>query len=86
MYIDFAIFLDVSILENVQVKKFRLLKIAIEKGDKDISNLIKNKLELEKLEEQRDLDIEEYNNKINKIIQKYKNVLKSWEEIEKMIF
>jgi hypothetical protein len=83
--LDFDPFLDLSILENLQVKKFRLLKIALEKGNKKIAKTIKNKLNLEKLEEQKEVDNEEYNRKIKEIIQKDNLVLKPWEEIEKMI-
>ena len=83
--LDFDPFLDLSILENLQVKKFRLLKIALEKGNKKIAKIIENKLKLEKLEEQKEMDIQEYNRKIQNIIQKDKTVLKTWEEIERMV-
>jgi hypothetical protein len=83
--LNFDPFLDLSILENLQVKKFRLLKIALEKGNKKIAKTIKNKLILEELEEQKELDNQEYDRKIQKIIEKDIEVLKPWQEIEKII-
>ena len=44
LFLDFEPFLDLSIFENLQVKKFNLLKMAIEKGNKLIAKTIKNKL------------------------------------------
>jgi len=83
--LDFGPFLDLSIFENLQVKKFNLLKIAIEKGNKLIAKTIKNKLELEKIEEECEMNNQEYDLKKKKIIEKDSQVLKSWKEIEEMI-
>ena len=85
LFLDFEPFLDLSIFENLQVKKFNLLKMAIEKGNKLIAKTIKNKLELEKIEEEWEMNNQEYDFKKKKIIDKDSQVLKSWEEIEEMI-
>jgi hypothetical protein len=83
--LNFDTFLDISILENLQVRKFRMLKLAIEKDNKVIAKVIKSKIELEKIQEQKLLSDEEYNNKIQKIISKNSLVLKSWTELETLI-
>jgi len=83
--LDFGPFLDLSIFENLQVKKFNLLKMAIEKGNKLVAKTIKNKLELEKIEEEWEMNNQEYDLKKKKIIDKDSQVLKSWKEIEEMI-
>lgn len=83
--INFKNFLDISILENIEIKKFRLLKKSLEKNNKIVSKIIKDKIRLESLTEQKDLSIKDFDKKINSIIDKNNMVLKSWEDIEKMI-
>jgi len=80
--LDFETFLDLSILEHLQVKKFRLLKIATEKNNKQMIKIIKDKIALDKLTEKKEIDIKNYDEKIQEIIAKNIMVLKSWEEIE----
>ncbi len=83
--INFEQFLDLSIFENTQIKKFTLLKLAIEKGNKIIATTIRNKLAIEQLETEKELNNQSFEAKIAKITAKNSHVLKSWEEIELMI-
>jgi hypothetical protein len=70
------------ILENIWVKKFKLLKIATEKDNKFWAKIIKNKIVLEKLEEEMSINTDNFKNKIDKIKTKIPEVIKSWNEIE----
>lgn len=83
--INFKNFLDLSIFENMEIKKFRLLKMSLEKNNKLVSKIIKDKIKLEKLQEEKDLSIKDFENKIGLIISKNNLVLKSWIEIEDML-
>jgi hypothetical protein len=79
--LNFKQVLDISILENTQVKKFRLLKMAIEKGNLEISKIIKAKMELEKLEELKRIDIQEYDKKIAVVYSKNQKITMTWSEL-----
>lgn len=83
--INFEQFLDLSIFENAQIKKFTLLKLAIEKGNKTIAKTIKNKLTIERLETEKEMSNQSFEAEIAKIIAENSQVLKPWEEIELMI-
>jgi hypothetical protein len=80
--IDFDGFANMLVLENIWVKKFRLLKIAIEKDNKVWKKIIENKIKLEKLEEEMNINIEDFKNKISKIKSKVPEVEMSWDTIE----
>lgn len=80
--LDFDNFANMLVLENIWVKKFKLLKIAIEKNSKDWKKIIENKIKLEKLEEEMNINIDDFNEKINKIKEKYPKVNMKWDEIE----
>lgn len=83
--IDLDLFSNILVLENIIVKKFKLLKIANEKWNKPWIKIIKNKIMLEKLEEEMHINIETFHEKIKNIKTKVPEVSKSWEEIEKDI-
>ncbi|MFA5917469.1 MAG: hypothetical protein WC850_04540 [Candidatus Gracilibacteria bacterium] len=80
--INFDSFANMLILENIWVKKFKLLKIATEKDNKFWAKIIKNKIVLEKLEEEMSINTDNFKNKIDKIKTKIPEVIKSWNEIE----
>lgn len=83
--IDFDSFANMLVLENIWVKKFRLLKKTIEIWDKRWEKIIKNKIRLEKLEEEMNINIDSYNKKIQNIKIKIPEVEKTWDDIEKEI-
>lgn len=80
--INFDSFANMLVLENIWVKKFKLLKIAIEKGNKIWKKIIENKIKLEKLEEEMNINIDDFKYKIKKIKVKIPEVEMSWEKIE----
>lgn len=80
--INFNDFSNLLVLENIWVKKFKLLKVATEKGDKKWIKIIKNKIKLEKLEDEMNINIDNFKNKIKKIKVKIPEVEMSWNKIE----
>lgn len=80
--IDLDLFSNVLVLENIIVKKFRLLKIANEKWNKKLIKIIKNKITIEKLEEEMNINIYDFQKRIDNIKTKVPEVIESWEEIE----
>jgi len=83
--INFDIFANLLVLENMWVKKFKLLKIAKQKENKTWKKIIKNKIKLEKLEEEMNINIDYFKDKIEKIKSKTPEVEMSWEKIESEI-
>ncbi len=75
-------FANLLVLENIWVKKFKLLKISIEKEDKTWKKIIENKIKLEKLEEEMNINIDDFKDRIEKIKVKTPEVEMSWEKIE----
>lgn len=78
-------FANLLVLENIWVKKFKLLKIAIEKENKTWKKIIENKIKLEKLEEEMNINIDDFKDRIEKIKVKTPEVEMSWEKIESEI-
>jgi len=62
-----------------------LLKIAVEKDNKIWKKIIENKIKLEKLEEEMNINIDDFKDKIKKIKVKIPEVELSWEKIESEI-
>ncbi|HRU50155.1 MAG TPA: hypothetical protein P5155_01490 [Candidatus Absconditabacterales bacterium] len=83
--INFDSFANLLVLENIWVKKFKLLKIAIEKENKTWKKIIENKIKLEKLEEEMNINIDDFKDRIEKIKVKTPEVEMSWEKIESEI-
>lgn len=83
--INFDSFANLLVLENIWVKKFKLLKIAVEKDNKIWKKIIENKIKLEKLEEEMNINIDDFKDKIKKIKVKIPEVELSWEKIESEI-
>lgn len=83
--VNFDSFANLLVLENIWVKKFKLLKIAIEKDNKIWKRIIENKIKLEKIEEEMNIDIDNFKDKIEKIKAKTPEVSMSWEEVENQI-
>lgn len=75
-------FTNYLVLENIWVKKFKLLRVAIEKDNKIWKKIIENKIKLDKLEEEKDINIDDFNDRINKIKNKTPEVTMSWDNIE----
>lgn len=84
--INFDSFANLLVLENIWVKKFKLLKIAIEKENKTWKKIIENKIKLEKLEEEMNINIDDFKDRIEKIKVKTPEVEMSWEKIENAIY
>jgi len=80
--INFDSFVNLLVLENIWVKKFKLLKIAVEKGNKIWKQIIENKIKLEKLEEEMNINIDDFKDRIEKIKIKTPEVKMSWVKIE----
>ena len=83
--INFDSFANLLVLENIWVKKFKLLKIAIEKNNKTWKKIIENKIKLEKLEEEMNINIDDFKDRIEKIKIKTPEVELTWEKIENEI-
>lgn len=79
-------FSNLLVLENIWVKKFKLLKVVIEKENKTWKKIIENKIKLEKLEEEMNINIDDFKDKIEKIKVKTPEVEMSWERIENAIY
>gem|GEM_PF-1119924 len=62
-----------------------MLKIAVEKDNKIWKKIIENKIKLEKLEEEMNINIDDFKDKIKKIKVKIPEVELSWEKIESEI-
>ena len=73
---------NLKALENIWVKKFKLLKLAIDKGDKKWEKIIDAKIKLEKLEQSRTMTIVDFDEKIQKSLAKFPEIRLTWEEIE----
>ena len=80
--INFDSFSNLLVLENIWVKKFQLLKIAIEKNDKTRKKIIENKIKLDQLEQEMNVKIDDFKDEINKIKIKTPQVKLSWQDIE----
>lgn len=80
--INFSSFANILMLENLWVKKFKLLKIALEKNNKLWEKIIKNKIKLEKIEEEMNINISDFKRKMYDIKIKYPQIEMSWEDIE----
>ncbi len=75
-------YLDETIFLLDIIKKLKALKIAESVNNKELVKIIKNKMMLEKKEEDKKKKIEDFDIEINKIIEKCPKITKiSWEEI-----
>ena len=79
---NISTYIDKDIVENILIKKWRLYNIAKENKNKKIEKIIKAKLDIEKLEEEKEINIETINQKIQNIINKNPEVRISWKKIE----
>lgn len=79
-YLDDTIFLlDI-------IKKLKALKTAEDNNDKQLIKIIKNKMALEKKEEDKKIKIEDFDNEIKKITDKCPEIATiSWDEIFKLL-
>jgi hypothetical protein len=81
---DWEQYLDETIFLLDIIKKLKALKFAETKNDKHLIKLIKYKMALERKEEDKKIKIEDFDNEINKIIEKCPEIIKvTWEQIFK---
>ena len=82
---DLEVITKINLDEDLSIKKLKLLKKAEILNDKQIKKIIKDKLRIEKIEEDLEFRKLTGENKIKEIIKKNKEVLLTWDEIEKRI-
>ena len=77
----FNTYIDNSIFDILEVKKIKALKIATELNNKEYIKLITAKIKLDKIEEEKQFQIEQFDFQIQNIVEKYNNVNISWNTI-----
>lgn len=77
----FDTYIDNSIFDILEVKKIKALKVATELNNKEYIKLITAKIKLDKIEEEKQFQIEQFDFQIQNIIEKYSNVNVSWNTI-----
>lgn len=80
---NFNEYLDEDIFNDEFIKKLSLLKIAEDKNNQLYKRIIKQKMRIEKLEEELNYHNESIKQKIQEIKQKHPLTTKSWLDIEK---
>lgn len=84
--LNFKKYLDNKLFDIIEVKKIKALKIAEENNNKYLIDLIKNKIKLDKIKEEKNYNIELYDEKISKILLKNKELDKmTWNDIFNML-
>ena len=78
---DFNDYIDNTLFDLLDVKKLKALHIAESINNQELIKLIKNKIKLDSIIEDKNFNIEVFNEKINNIKIKCKNIDTSWEEI-----
>jgi len=80
---EFSGYLDENIFKLDSIRKLKALKKAEEINDKRFIKIIKNKISLEKKEEERDIKLDEANKEIENIKMKCPEVIMGWNNIYK---